>query len=147
VVARRIAELTARAKLLGRTVRFGIRVHFVVRETAARAWDEAGRLISRLTKQEIREAVRRFETEESSAQTISFARHRGDAGKLEIAPNLWAGVSLARGGALTALVGDPATVRRRLAEYAAAGVDLVIGSATPHLEEAEVVYRAVMQRP
>ena len=35
--------------------------------------------------------------------------HNGDRETLEISPNLWAGVGLVRGGAGTALVGNPIT--------------------------------------
>jgi alkanesulfonate monooxygenase len=62
--------------------------------------------------------------------------HNGDRTKLEVAPNLWAGVGLVRGGAGTALVGDPQTVAARVREYAALGIDTIIGSGFPHLEEA-----------
>jgi alkanesulfonate monooxygenase len=55
---------------------------------------------------------------------------------LEIAPNLWAGIGLVRRGAGTALVGDPKTVAARLREYQALGVETVIASGYPHLEEA-----------
>jgi alkanesulfonate monooxygenase len=55
---------------------------------------------------------------------------------LEVAPNLWAGVGLIREGAGTALVGDPETVATRLREYQAVGVETVIASGYPHLEEA-----------
>jgi alkanesulfonate monooxygenase len=41
-----------------------------------------------------------------------------------------------RGGAGTALVGDGTTVAARLREYQAIGVDTVVASAYPHLEEA-----------
>jgi len=60
--------------------------------------------------------------------------YRRDA--LTIAPNLWAGVGLVREGAGTALVGDPATVAARLRDYQAVGVDTIIASGYPHLEEA-----------
>ncbi len=60
----------------------------------------------------------------------------GRRDNLIIAPNLWAGVGLVRGGAGTALVGDPKTVARRLREYQDLGVDTIIGSGYPHLEEA-----------
>ena len=36
--------------------------------------------------------------------------HEGDRARLEVSPNLWAGVGLVRTGAGTALVGDPDTV-------------------------------------
>jgi alkanesulfonate monooxygenase len=62
--------------------------------------------------------------------------HGGRRDKLEISPNLWAGVGLVRGGAGTALVGDPATVAQRIREYQEVGIDTFILSGYPHLEEA-----------
>ena len=53
-----------------------------------------------------------------------------------MSPNLWAGVGLVRGGAGTALVGDPETVAARMREYAELGIDTFILSGYPHLEEA-----------
>jgi alkanesulfonate monooxygenase len=49
---------------------------------------------------------------------------------------LWAGVGLVRGGAGTALVGDPETVAERLLEYHQLGIRYFILSGYPHLEEA-----------
>ena len=46
------------------------------------------------------------------------------------------GVGLVRGGAGTALVGDPETVAARIREYADLGIDTFILSGYPHLEEA-----------
>ncbi len=62
--------------------------------------------------------------------------HGGRRDKLEISPNLWAGVGLVRGGAGTALVGDPPTVAARIKEYQSLGIDTFIMSGYPHLEEA-----------
>jgi alkanesulfonate monooxygenase len=62
--------------------------------------------------------------------------HSGRRDQLEISPNLWAGVGLVRGGAGTALVGDPPTVAARMKEYMALGIDTFIMSGYPHLEEA-----------
>ena len=49
-----------------------------------------------------------------------------DARDLEVAPNLWSGVGLVRGGAGTALVGSHDEVADRLEEYHRIGIDEVI---------------------
>jgi len=136
-VAEKIADVRARAARRGRTVRFGIRLHFIVRETEREAWDEAARLIAHVSDDAIAAAQHKFMREsDSEGQRRMSALHNGDRTKLEVAPNLWAGVGLVRGGAGTALVGDPQTVAARVREYAALGIDTIIGSGFPHLEEA-----------
>ncbi len=65
-----------------------------------------------------------------------IALHQGRRDKLEVSPNLWAGVGLVRGGAGTALVGDPQTVAARIKEYIDLGIDTFVLSGYPHLEEA-----------
>jgi alkanesulfonate monooxygenase len=65
-----------------------------------------------------------------------IALHGGRRDKLEVSPNLWAGVGLVRGGAGTALVGDPETVAARIKHYIDIGIDTFILSGYPHLEEA-----------
>ncbi|RUZ43592.1 alkanesulfonate monooxygenase, partial [Mesorhizobium sp. M7A.F.Ca.CA.004.05.2.1] len=50
--------------------------------------------------------------------------------------NRWAGVGLGRGGAGTALVCTPEQITERIREYQAIGIDTIIGSGYPHLEEA-----------
>ncbi len=95
------------------------------------------RLISRVTDEAIEDARRRREQRsESEGQNRMTALHGFRRDALEVAPNLWAGVGLIREGAGTALVGDPETVAARLREYQAVGVDTVIASGYPHLEEA-----------
>ncbi|MEJ0044559.1 MAG: FMNH2-dependent alkanesulfonate monooxygenase [Rhizomicrobium sp.] len=137
-VAEKFKEVREAAAKVGRKVRFGIRLHFVVRETEAEAWEAANRLISRLTPEIIAAAQARIakRVEQSEGQRRMVELHGGKTDKLEISPNLWAGIGLVREGAATALVGDPKTVAERLREYHALGVDTVIGSAYPHLEEA-----------
>src|SRR5690606_6397555 len=62
--------------------------------------------------------------------------HAGRRDRLEISPNLWAGVGLVRGGAGTALVGSPDQIAARMREYQALGIEEFILSGYPHLEEA-----------
>ena len=139
-VARKIADVRARAAKHGRTVRFGIRLHVIVRETEAAAWAAADELISRLDDETVARAQAVFAKMDSEGQRRMAALHAGGAKRtreaLEISPNLWAGVGLVRGGAGTALVGDPHTVAARMQEYADLGIDTFIFSGYPHLEEA-----------
>ena len=136
MVAEKFTDVRRRAAALGRTLRYGIRLHFIVRETEGEAWDAARKLISHLSDETIASAQAKLSAgSDSEGQKRMMSLHGGSREKLEVAPNLWAGVGLIRGGAGTALVGDPATVAARLREYQALGLDTVIGSGFPHLEE------------
>lgn len=136
-VAGKIARVRAATAARGRKVRFGIRLHFIVRETDAEAWKAADELISHLSDETIA-AAQAAQTGQSDSvgQARMQALHQGRRDRLEVSPNLWAGVGLVRSGAGTALVGSPATVAARLREYQALGIDTVVGSGFPHLEEA-----------
>lgn len=139
-VAKKVADVRARAARLGRTVKFGIRLHVIVRETEAQAWQAAEDLISHVDDETVNRAQATFSRMDSEGQRRMAALHAGGAKRsradLEISPNLWAGVGLVRTGAGTALVGDPQTVAARLQEYAALGLDTFVLSGYPHLEEA-----------
>jgi alkanesulfonate monooxygenase len=139
-VAKKVADVKARAARLGRTVKFGIRLHVIVRETDDEAWRAAESLISRLDDDTVGRAQAAFSRMDSEGQRRMAALHAGGGkrtrAELEISPNLWAGVGLVRGGAGTALVGDPQTVAARIEEYAALGLDTFVLSGYPHLEEA-----------
>ncbi|QJR11630.1 Alkanesulfonate monooxygenase [Usitatibacter rugosus] len=137
-VAKKISDVTERARILGRKLRFGLRLHVIVRETEDEAWAAADELISHLDDDIVAKAQKNFARMDSHGQQRMAQLHGGKGrsrAELEIAPNLWAGVGLVRGGAGTALVGDPRTVAKRLEEYAALGIDTFILSGYPHLEE------------
>ena len=120
----------------GRKLSFGIRLHVIVRETNAEAWKAADELIQHVTDETVASAQKIFSRMDSVGQQRMAQLHGGRRDKLEISPNLWAGVGLVRGGAGTALVGDPATVAARIREYQDVGIDTFIMSGYPHLEEA-----------
>ncbi|MEP9368960.1 FMNH2-dependent alkanesulfonate monooxygenase [Xanthobacter sp. VNH20] len=137
LLAEKIADVKARAAKRGRKLKFGMRLHFIVRESEDEAWAAADKLISRISDEQIAAAQKRFASEmDSVGQARMAALHGGRRDRLEIAPNLWAGIGLVRRGAGTALVGDPKSVAARLREYQAIGIETFIGSGYPHLEEA-----------
>ncbi len=124
------------AEARGRTLRFGIRLHTITRDTSAAAWAVAEELVNELTPAQIEEATRLHAMSESEGQRRMTALHGGRTDKLEIYPNLWAGVGLVRGGAGTALVGSHEEVANLIWEYHTVGFDEFILSGYPHLEEA-----------
>jgi alkanesulfonate monooxygenase len=135
-VAAKIASVRRFAEEYGRTLRFGIRLHVIVRETESEAWDAADQLIRYVDEAAIAAAQKAYARMDSEGQQRMTQLHSGSRETLEISPNLWAGIGLVRGGAGTALVGDPDTVAARMLEYADLGIDTFILSGYPHLEEA-----------
>jgi alkanesulfonate monooxygenase len=141
-VAEKLRDVGGRAAKLGRRLEFGIRLHVIVRETEDEAWAAAGSLISHLDEKVVEAAQQKFRTMDSVGQRRMAELHGGRFDKsnpragLEVSPNLWAGVGLVRGGAGTALVGNPQQVADRIQEYADLGLEYFILSGYPHLEEA-----------
>ncbi len=141
-VARKLADVRERAAARGRTLRYGIRLHVIVRETEDEAWRAAGELLSQLDEATVAAAQAKFRAMDSVGQRRMAELHGGRFNKadvrqgLEISPNLWAGVGLVRGGAGTGLVGNPQQVAERIREYADLGLESFILSGYPHLDEA-----------
>lgn len=139
-VKEKIEDLKQRAAKYGRTLRFGVRLHVIVRETEEEAWSVAEKLISKLDDETIEQHHKVLEKRESIGQKRMTALTNGGKARtreeLEISPNLWAGIGLAREGCATALVGSPEIIVERINEYANMGVDTFVFSGYPHLEEA-----------
>lgn len=135
-LAGRLDRVREAARAEGRRVDFGVRLHVITRDTAGQAWAQADRLLQAMDPQAIAVAQRRAARTSSDGQRRMTALHGGRTDRLEIAPNLWAGFGLLRRHAGTALVGSHAEVADRLAEYHALGIEHVLLSGQPHLEEA-----------
>jgi len=148
MVRERIERVGALAAAQGRTLRFGIRFHVITRDTSAAAWAEADRLLDSVPDEAITAARADFAATQSVGQQRMAALHddRRDRGALEIAPNVWAGVGLVRGGAGTAIVGSHDEVADVIANYHDLGFDEFILSGYPHLEEAYWFGEGVMPR-
>jgi alkanesulfonate monooxygenase len=134
-VAEKVEAVRRRAADHGRTVKFGIRLHTIVRETEKEAWAEADSLIKYVDDATIAAAQKVKERTESVGQKRMTQLHNGRKDSLVVGPNLWAGVGLVRGGCGTALVGDPENVASRIREYQQVGIEEFIFSGYPHLEE------------
>jgi alkanesulfonate monooxygenase len=143
-VAATIADLRARAASYGRELRFGYRVHVIVRPTEAEAGAAARRLASRLDA-ETGERIQRQSLHPTSAGQLRQREMRevaDDEGFAE--ENLWTGVGRARSGAGAAIVGDPDQVLAKLRGYADLGIEAFILSGYPHAAEGDLFARQVL---
>lgn len=149
-VAEKIAWMRALAAAEGRTLRFGLRVHTLSRDTSEAAWGHAQWLLDGLDPATVAGAQAAMRQSESTGQQRMTALHGGgsyaSAHDLEVHPGLWAGVGLVRGGAGTALVGSHDEVAELIEEYHRVGVDELVLSGYPHVEEAYWFAEGVMPR-
>jgi alkanesulfonate monooxygenase len=144
MVGERIARVRALAAERGRHLRFGLRVHVVTRDSGDEAWAVTDRWLEQMDAAAVSRAQARLRASSSVGQQRMLALHGGRRDALVVAPNLWAGVGLVRGNAGTALVGSHAQVAARIAEYQALGIDELILSGFPHLEETFHVSEGLM---
>jgi len=144
ILAERVERVRLLAGAAGRELRFGVRLHVITRETSREAWQTAERLLDEMDPAAVARAQARLAASSSVGQQRMLALHGGRRDALEVAPNLWAGIGLVRGGAGTALVGSHSEVAERLEEYRRVGFEEFILSGYPHLEEAYAFGEGVM---
>ncbi|MGA6208399.1 LLM class flavin-dependent oxidoreductase [Nocardia testacea] len=135
-VGKKLEWIRGLAAERNRTLDYGIRLHVITRDTSEAAWAEADRLLQGIDPADIERVQANLAKSESEGQRRMLELHGGRTDRLEIAPNLWAGVGLVRGGAGTALVGSHEEVAERLIEYSRLGLTHFILSGYPHVEEA-----------
>jgi alkanesulfonate monooxygenase len=139
-----VGDLTARATKHGRKLKFGYRVHVVVRETEAAARDAAERLLSRLDAP-AGDAIRAKSLDSQSVGVRRQAELRETASNDGYAEdNLWTGIGRARSGCGAAIVGDPDQVLKKLQAYQALGIEAFILSGYPHQAECDLFARHVL---
>ncbi len=134
-VAETIADLRGRADHLGRTLRFGYRVHVVVRETEAEARAAAAHLVAALDPEA--GADLRAKALDSGSVGVAAQASLRDLADVDgyIGRHLFTGIGRGRSGCGAAVVGDPVQVAAYLHELQDLGIDAVILSGYPHLDE------------
>lgn len=139
-----ISDMTRRAAHYGRTLKFGYRVHVVVRETEEEAFAAASHLISAVDA-ETGNAIRSRSLDSTSVGVRRQAELR-DAASSDgfIEDNLWTGIGKARSGCGAAIVGTPEQVANKIRRYQDLGIEAFIFSGYPHLDEAQRFARTVL---
>ena len=141
---RLVAEMRERAAAHGRTLRFGLRTHVIVRDTEDEARSAAAELISELDP-----AVGR-RLKESAHDHASEGVRRQDALRAAASPDgfaekaLWTGIGVARSGVGAAITGSTEQVVAKIRDYIALGIDAFILSGYPLDDEAARVGATVL---
>jgi alkanesulfonate monooxygenase len=141
----KFARVKERTAALGGEQKCAVRVDLVARPTEEEAWAEVRAGFEGLSPERRRRA--------SGGPTDSVGAARQQAlrpseatryDELIVAPNLWGGFSLLRGGPALGIVGSYEQCAARLDELIAGGADGFILAGTPHLEEAYRVGEEVL---
>ena len=139
-----ISDMTRRAAHYGRTLKFGYRVHVVVRDTEEEAFAAASHLISAVDA-ETGNAIRARSLDSTSVGVRRQAELRDSASSDGfIEDNLWTGIGKARSGCGAAIVGTPEQVANKIRRYQDLGIEAFIFSGYPHLDEAQRFARTVL---
>ena len=130
-----VADMNSRAAAYGRTMRFGYRVHVVVRESEDDARAAAEFLVAQLDD-EIGHAIRQKSLDAGSVGVARQSELRDLAsGDGYVEANLWTGIGRARSGCGAAIVGAVDQVIAKIRRYQELGIEAFILSGYPHLDE------------
>ncbi len=141
----KFARVKERTAALGRQQKCAIRVDLVARRTEEEAWRDVRAGFENVSP-DIRQRGRGQATDSVGASRQAALRP-SDANRYEdliVAPNLWGGFSLLRGGPALGIVGSYDQCAERLDQLIAGGADAFILAGTPHLEEAYRVGEEVL---
>lgn len=143
-VGETVTDMKERAERHGRSLRYGLRTHVIVRESEAEARAAADRLVSRLDDEE-GEKIRKRSLDTASVgvgRQNSLREGAADDGFAEEA--LWTGIGRARSGAGAAIVGDPDQVLAKIRAYQDVGIDAFILSGYTLIGECDLFARYVL---
>jgi alkanesulfonate monooxygenase len=130
----RIARMKQKAAGRGRSLRFGVRMHVISRDTEEEARAAAAALVEGLSPAQVERAQATLRATDSAGES----RQRAFVGDdLWPEPNLWSGIGQIRRGVGVAVVGSHEQVARKFLGYTDLGLSYFILSGYPHLEEAQ----------
>lgn len=153
----RLSAVRAEAAKIGRTLRYGVRLQVIVRETEEEAWAHAEWLLRHTSHQTALgltarqfppgQSLETFHSDDPLVERRLDALRAGrlpDVRDLEIHPNMWVGPALfgfdvVQPFAGTYLVGSAENVAARIRELQAIGIEAFILSGFPLIEEAHRV--------
>jgi len=141
-----VADMRTRAVARGRTLKYGLRAHLIVRESEAEAKAAANRLVSKLDA-DTGDTIRNKSLDAASVGVLRQGALREGADADGYAEqNLWTGVGRARSGAGAAIVGDPDQVVAKLKAYIDVGIEAFILSGYTHMNECDLAAKYVLPR-
>ncbi len=137
-------DMRKRAAAYDRSLKFGYRVHVIVRETEDEARAYAARLMSKLDA-DVGKATREKSLDHASVGVQRQAMMRDAADEDGFAEDhLWTGIGRARSGCGAAIVGDPDQVLAKIKSYQEMGFEAFIFSGYPHAQECDLFARYVL---
>lgn len=145
-IKRLIENMKQKAALYSRDVRFGLRIHVVVRESEREAKEYANQLISKLDLKLGTEIKNRALDAKSLGVSMQSELRALSDKDFYVEPHLWTGIGLARSGCGAAIVGDPDQVYEKLKQYMDLGISSFILSGYPHQTECELFAKYVLPR-
>ena len=119
----------------GRSPKFGLRTHIIVRQSEREAWVTAEELLSEASDGVLKQRGT------SSKNTVMVGR-KSQTQKFEdnkMSTHLWNGISNVRVNCGTAIVGNVDQVSEELLSYWKLGIDEFILSGFPHVEECNTI--------
>ena len=109
-----IKKVKNKAMKYGRSIKFGLRIHVIVRETEDEAKAYARSLISKLDLKKGEDIKNRALDSKSLGVSIQNNLRSQSNQDFFAEPNLWTGIGLARSGGGAALVGNPDQIASKL---------------------------------
>lgn len=135
-----IEEMRARAATKERTLKFGMRLQVIVRETEDEAWEAAHDLISHASSQFQEQTAQTWRDSEANRRMHELAQIKDN----RLDDHLWSGIAKVRRGAGVAIVGNPEQVAKKIQEFIEVGCSSFCLSGYPHAEEARRFSELVM---